>query len=70
MRRDKETYFSSLSKLFVIQKEEGKKLNLWIDGQPKIHAMFRSEKKPTTVIVNGNNFPAVYKNAHVKVKYQ
>ena len=70
LRRDKETYFSSLSKLFVIQKEEGKKLNLWIDGQPKIHAMFRSEKKPTTVIVNGNNFPVVYKNAHVKVKYQ
>lgn len=36
LRRGNETYFSSLAKLFVIQKAEGKKLDLWIDGQPKI----------------------------------
>jgi hypothetical protein len=68
LRRDKETYFSSLSKLFVIQKEEGKKLNLWIDGQPKIHATFRSEKKPTLLEVNNHRIPVVYQRSQIKVK--
>ncbi len=45
LRRDNETYFSSLAKLFVIQKAEDKKLDLWIDGQPKINASFRSKKE-------------------------
>lgn len=68
LRRDKETYFSSLAKLFVIQKEEDKKLNLWIDGQPKIHATFRSEKKPTLLEVNNHRIPVVYQRSQIKVK--
>lgn len=68
LRRDKETYFSSLAKLFVIQKEEDKKLNLWIDGQPKIHASFRSKKKPIRVEVNNKRIPVVYKQSQLSIK--
>lgn len=68
LRRDKETYFSSLAKLFVIQKEEDKKLNLWIDGQPKINASFRSKKKPVRVEVNNKRIPVVYKQSQLSIK--
>ena len=59
---------NNITKLFVIQKEEGKKLNLWIDGQPKIHATFRSEKKPTLLEVNNHRIPVVYQRSQIKVK--
>ena len=68
LRRDNETYFSSLAKLFVIQKAEDKKLNLWIDGQPKINTTFRSTKKPVSVEVNDKKIPVVYQKSQVKVK--
>lgn len=68
LRRDKVTYFSSLSKLFVIQKEKDKKLNLWIEGQPKINATFRSKQNPVVLKVNGQVAPIVYQQSLLKVK--
>ena len=68
LRRGNETYFSSLAKLFVIQKAEDKKLDLWIDGQPKINTTFRSTKKPVSVEVNDKKIPVVYQKSQVKVK--
>ena len=68
LRRGNETYFSSLAKLFVIQKAEGKKLDLWIDGQPKINTTFRSTKKPMSVEVNDKKIPVVYQKSQIKVK--
>lgn len=68
LRRGNETYFSSLAKLFVIQKAEDKKLDLWINGQPKINTTFRSTKKPVSVEVNDKKIPVVYQKSQVKVK--
>lgn len=68
LRRDTESYYSSLSKLFVIQKNENKQINLWIDGQPKINARFRNEKRPAAVVVNGKGIPIVYEKPTIKVK--
>ena len=68
LRRGNETYFSSLAKLFVIQKAEDKKLDLWINGQPKINTTFRSTKKPVSVEVDDKKIPVVYQKSQVKVK--
>ncbi len=68
LRRGNETYFSSLAKLFVIQKAEDKKLDLWISGQPKINTTFRSTKKPVSVEVNDKKIPVVYQKSQIKVK--
>ena len=45
LRRGDVSFFSSLAKLFVIQKEENGRMKLWMDGQPKMNAGFRSEKR-------------------------
>ena len=70
LRRGKASYFSSLAKLFVIQKEENKKLNLWVEGQPKIHATFGNMKRPVALEVNGKVLPVNYEYGAVKVKVQ
>lgn len=70
LRRGEVSYFSSLSKLFVIRKEENKKLNLWIEGQPKIHATFGNMKRPVALEVNGKVLPVDYEHEAVKVKAQ
>ncbi len=67
LRRGDETFFSSLAKLFVIQKEENGRMKLWMDGQPKMNAGFRSEKRPKAVVVNGKVTPVVYEKGTVKV---
>lgn len=70
LRRDKISYFSSLSKLFVIRKEEDKKMKLWIEGQPQVHASFRNVKRPVALEVNGKTMPVSYEHSTVKVKYK
>ncbi len=50
LRRGDVSFFSSLAKLFVIQKEENGRMKLWMDGQPKMNAGFRSEKRPKAVV--------------------
>ena len=67
LRRGDVSFFSSLAKLFVIQKEENGRMKLWMDGQPKMNARFRSEKRPKAVVVNGKVTPVVYEKGTVKV---
>ena len=67
LRRGDVSFFSSLAKLFVIQKEENGRMKLWMDGQPKMNAGFRSEKRPKAVVVNGKVTPVVYEKGTVKV---
>lgn len=69
LRRDTNTYFSSLSKLFYIQKEEGKGMKLWIEGQPKVNASFGQMKRPGNLLVNGKQMPVNYERGLLKVKY-
>lgn len=69
LRRGDISYFASLSKLFVIQKEENKQLKLWIEGQPKVNATFRNMKRPAALEVNGKTMPVNYERSSVKVKY-
>lgn len=68
LRRGTASYFSSLTKLFVIRKEEQNHMRLWIDGQPKVIASFKSEKQPASVTVNGKSIPVAYNRSMVKVK--
>lgn len=42
-------------------------MKLWMDGQPKMNAGFRSEKRPKAVVVNGKVTPVVYEKGTVKV---
>lgn len=68
LRRETESYFSSLSKQFVIRKEKGRQLDLWMDGQPGINARFKMDKRPDRLLLNGKTVPVVYENQVVKVK--
>lgn len=69
LRRGSNTYFSSLSKLFYIQKEEGKGMKLWIEGQPKVNASFGQVKRPGSLQVNGKQMQVSYERGMLKVKY-
>lgn len=69
LRRGETSYFSSLSKLFVIQKEEDKRMKLWIEGQPKVNASFGHVNRPASLEVNGKSVPVSYKQSTLKVKY-
>lgn len=69
LRRNSDSYFSSLSKLFYIQKGDAKKLDLWISGQPLVNAYFRTGKRPVFLNVNGEKATVNYKEGLVKVKY-
>lgn len=70
LRRDGVSYFASLSKLFFVQKAAGGDLNLWIDGQPYVNASFRSGKRPSRLIVNGEAMHVNYQNGLLDVKYK
>lgn len=69
LRRDTSSYFSSLSKLFYIQKEDEKNLNLWVSGQPRVNARFRVSKRPAVLMVNGKKMAVDYRDSVVKVTY-
>lgn len=69
LRKKDVSYFSSLSKQFFIRKQEGNRMQLWMDGQPTIHATFKSEKRPTEVIVNGREVPVTFGQNSVKIEY-
>lgn len=70
LRRDGVSYYSSLSKLSVMQHAEGKALRLDIEGQPIVNARVRSDKKPASLVVNGKSFPVDYKDGGLKIKYR
>lgn len=69
LRRGGVSCFASMSKLFFIQKETSKGLDLWVDGQPHVNALFRTEKRPVRLNVNGKEMSVNYHEGQVKVKY-
>ena len=69
VRRGMTDYFSSLSKLFVIKKEEKGKTTLCIDGQPRVNATFHTEGKASKAIVNGKPMDVTYNKFGMNVKY-
>ena len=69
LRRGTDVYFSSLSKLFYIQKEEGKTMKYLIEGQPKVNASFGLQKRPASLVVNGKQMKVNFDHKMLKVKY-
>lgn len=70
LRRGTISYFDSMSKLFFIQKTVGQEQDLWISGQPYVNAMFRTDKRPAVLKVNGKVQPADYRKGMLKIKYE
>ena len=70
LRKNDITYFSSLSKLFFLQKKEGRNVNLWIEGQPYVNATFHVGKRPSRLKVNGKSANVNYQNQLLKVSYE
>ena len=68
LRRGTESYFSSLSKLFVVQQKNGRSLDLWMEGQPKMNASLRATKRPEALRLNGEIFPVTYEKGHLRLK--
>ena len=66
LRRGDDVRFSSLSKLSMIAKNEGKRLNLQVTGQPRINMGFRAS--PSSMTVNGKTSPVTKSGSLVKVK--
>jgi hypothetical protein len=68
LRRDGISYFSSLSKLFVVQQSSGKEAHITVQGQPLMNATFYSPLKPTSLIINGVKSELNYDNQKISVK--
>ncbi|MDE5714111.1 MAG: heparinase II/III-family protein [Muribaculaceae bacterium] len=66
LRRGDDVRFSSLSKLSMIAKNEGKRLNLQVTGQPRINIGFKAS--PSSMTVNGKTSPVTKSGSLVKVK--
>ncbi len=68
LRRGGESYFSSLSKLFVVRQQNGRSLDLWMDGQPRMNATLRAAKQPASLRVNGERFHVAYEEGQLRLK--
>lgn len=62
LRRGQISYFSSLSKLFYIRKDTGKQVDIWMDGQPYMHACIQVAKRPKQFILNDKVISVNYKD--------
>ena len=69
LKRGEDSYFSSLSKLFVMTKRSNNKMDILIEGQPKVHAVFGKMNKPTSLKLNGKGVTPFYKVSRLIVKY-
>ncbi|MDP4277579.1 MAG: heparinase II/III family protein [Bacteroidota bacterium] len=67
LRRNGISYMASLSKLDVIQKNDGKKVQLHVQGQPFIHATFFSPVKPGSLLLNGKQEAIRYEDKQLSV---
>lgn len=67
VRRGRTSYFSSLAKLFTIVKHSGGKLDISLSGQPKMHASFKADSRPSSVTVNGKSSSSVYKEEQIAI---
>lgn len=68
LRRGGDTYFSSLSKLNVIARPEGRKLDLQVTGQPRVNMNIKGS--PTSLTVNGKSHPVKKDGSMVNVKFR
>ena len=68
LRREGVTYFSSLSKLTLIEKEEKGNMHLWIDKDSKVRAYIRSRKRPSRLQVNEKTIPVSYNDRMLRIK--
>lgn len=68
LRRNGISYFGSLSKANIVQKSNGKKLELTVEGQPLINATFYSPAKPAALTLNGKDADVHYENKQLTVK--
>lgn len=68
LRRGDDVRFSSLSKLSVIAKSEGRKLDIQVTGQPRINMGIKGS--PTSLTVNGKSTPITKAGSLVRVKLQ
>ncbi|HJS00788.1 MAG TPA: heparinase II/III family protein, partial [Flavobacterium sp.] len=68
LRRNGVSYFGSLSKLFVVQKNNNNKTEITIQGQPLINASFYSLNKPKELILNGKKEVILYEKNQISVK--
>lgn len=64
------SYYSSLSKLFVMQHAEGKDLDVHVQGQPYVRAVFHAASRPSSLRVNGRAEKVVYEDGNVILKKQ
>ena len=69
LRREEVTYFSSLSKLTLIEKEEKGNMHLWIDKDSKVRAYIRSRKRPSRLQVNEKTIPVSYNDRMLRIKF-
>ena len=68
LRRGNDSYFSSMSKLFVIKKEDRNGWKLWMQGQPYMNASFGGMSvRPSKVWVNDSETRFIYTDKSVKV---
>ncbi len=69
LRKEKKSFYSSLSKLFFIQKQDDRKVDLIIDGQSVVDAEFHVGAKPAVINVNGKNNNATFHDKVINVSF-
>lgn len=67
LKRGKDVYFSSLSKLNVIAEKNGGKLNLNVAGQPRVNMKYKAS--PSSLTVNGKVEKINREGNFIKVKF-
>ncbi len=60
LRRNGKVYLDSLSKVFMTESNDGKKVTLQLQGQPYIDAAIYSKQKPASVELNGTSADPPY----------
>ncbi len=68
LRRNGLSYFGSLSKLFVLNKFNDKRVELIVEGQPLINASIHSPFKPTSLTLNGQPTTVNFENKQLTIK--
>lgn len=68
LRRGEKSYFSSLSKLFMMSRREGSALDVVIDGQPRINARLACPKRPASLTINGQKATATVEKGSLVIR--
>ncbi|HEY4786988.1 MAG TPA: heparinase II/III family protein, partial [Bacteroidales bacterium] len=68
LRRNNETVFSSLSKVYMIASKENNQLKVVIQGQPVIHALLQPPVRPSIIILNGEKINPDYEDGKLEIK--